>query len=193
MRTLSWFVCLGVIASVWGGAAMSAELQAEVKEHLGSPTLFVNGEPRVPMVFYGWAGSRGPQPVTIGPEWKQFSATFVAPEDDEGAAGVQFRVGGGPPGTVWVDDVWLYAGPKQEHPTENMLRFGDWESPKAEMEKTWVLFQRTDEGADVEWDVDTQEKVSGEQSCRVTIRGGGKSLMHAHFYQTGMSVRKGQE
>jgi beta-galactosidase len=172
---------------------MSAELRAEVKEHLGSPTLFVNGEPRVPMVFYGWAGSQGPKPVAIGPQWKQFSVTFVAPEDNEGSAGVQFRVGGGPPGTVWVDDVRLYPGPKQEHPTENMLRFGDWESTKAEMEKTWVLFQRADEGADVEWDVDTQEKVSGKQSCRVTIRGGGKSLMHAHFYQTGMSVKKGQE
>ncbi|MBM3472310.1 MAG: hypothetical protein FJX75_03425 [Armatimonadetes bacterium] len=177
---------------VGGGPVAAADLRAEVRDHLGSPTLFVNGTPQTPLVFYGWAGSRGIKGVPVGPEWKEYSLTFTAPEDNAGQAGVQIRVGGGPPGTVWIDDCRLYLGPKQEHPTENLLRFGDWESARAEMAQTWVLFQRADEGADVEWDVDTQEKVSGEQSCRVTIRGSGQNPMHAHFYQTGMTVKEGQ-
>jgi hypothetical protein len=185
--------CWCITVLLMGGGRVSADLRAEVKDHLGSPTLFVNGEPRVPLVFYGWAGSQPSAAVTIGPGWKQLKVTFTAPEDNQGNAGVQFRVGGGPPGTVWVDDVWLYPGPFQEHPTENMLRFGDWESPKAQMEGTWVLFQRQDEGADVEWDVDTQEAATGRQSCRITIRGSGNSPMHAHFWQSGMTVKEGQQ
>jgi len=171
---------------------MSADLHAEVRPHLGSPTLFINGEPRVPLVFYGWAGSQGIRGAPVGPEWKEYSVTFTAPEDNAGNAGVQVRVGGGPPGTVWIDDAKLYPGPKVEQPTENLLTFGDWESPKAEMERTWVLFQRADQGADVEWDVDRADRVSGEQSCRVTIRGAGGNPMYAHFWQSGMSVEEGQ-
>jgi len=177
---------------ILGGSTVSADLQAEVKDYQGSPTLFVNGEPRVPLVFYGWAGTRGAKVVTLGPEWQEYHLSFIAPEDNAGHAGVHFRVGGGPPGTVWLDNVQLYPGEKQDESPENMLTFGDWEGTKADMEQTWVLFQRTDEGADAEWGLDTDAKVSGDQSCRITIRGGGKESMHIHFYQTGMTVKKGE-
>jgi hypothetical protein len=73
-----------------------------------------------------------------------------------------------------------------------MLRFGSWEGSKAEMEGAWVLFQRADQGADVEWDVDRDEKVSGQQSCRVTLRGAGDNPMYVHFWQSGMTVREGE-
>ena len=185
-------VC-AVLLLPWGVTVL-ADMRAEVKPHNGSPTLHVNGEPRVPLVFYGWAGSRGAKVVDVGPEWQQHHLTFIAPEDNDGSMGVHIRVGGGPPGTVWVDDVRLYPGEPQDDPPENMLRHGDWEGTKEEMESTWVLFQRIEDGADAEWDVDTDTKLSGEQSCRLTIRGGGApgNFMHLHFYQTGMSVKQGQ-
>ncbi len=188
-RSLLTFLLMGAIAM---SASQVWSLEAQVKEHLGSPTLLVNGQPRVPLVFFGWAGTRGPRPVKIGPKWQQLHVTFVCPEDNAAHGGVQFRVGGGPPGTVWVDDCRFYRGEFREHPPENMLKFGDWESPKAEMEGTWVLFQRKQDGADVEWDVDRSTKVSGEQSCKITIRGGGKNPMHAHFFQSGMNLKQGQ-
>ena len=182
-----------LIASVIaGGTSASGQLTAEVKPYAESPALLVNGEPIVPMVFWGHGTQGGAKVVTLEPEWREFSLTFVAPEDNDGSMGVHIRFGGGPPGTVWVDDVQLYRGGKQEAPQANMLRFGDWEATKAEVEQTWTLFQREDEGADVDWDVDGDEAFSGRQSCRVTLRGGGKSFMHAHIYQSGMSVAKGE-
>ena len=190
MRLLDVIIIGGVASIVFGHA--SCALEAAVRDHKGSPTLFVNGEPTAPMVFYGAARGAVPEPVTLGLEWQQLTYTFVAPEDNEGNAGVQFRVGAGPPGTVWLDDVRLYPSEPQDDPPENMLRFGDWEGTKEEMEATWVLFQRQDQGVDAEWDVDRGAKVSGEQSCKITIRGGGKSLMHIHFFQTGMTVKEGQ-
>lgn len=194
LRPISMTVVVAVSTVVLMGQRhdVSADLRAEVKSHLGSPTLFVNDIPQVPLIFFGWAGSDGITAVRVGPEWKQYSVTFVAPETNDGQAGVQVRVGGGAPGTVWVDDVWLYPGPYQERPTQNLLRFGDWESTKEEMERVWVLFQRRDEGADVEWDIDRTTRVSGDQSCRIVIRSAGTSPMHAHFYQTGMTVVEGQ-
>jgi len=173
-------------------AQTGAALEAAVKEYHGSPTLIVNGKPAVPLVFFGWAGQRGPEPVKIGTEWQQLSYSFTAPEDNAGTSGVQFRVGGGPPGTVWVDDVRMYPGEPQEKPPVNMVKFGDWERPKAEMDGTWCLFVKKEEGADAEWDVDRSTKVTGEQSCRITVRNGGANLMYAHFYQSGMTVKKGE-
>ena len=107
---------------LFASASAACALEAAVKDHLGSPTILVNGKPTVPLVFYGWAGTPAPPSVTIGPEWQHFVYTFIAPEDNAGQAGVQFRVGGGPPGTVWLDDVWLYPGEPQHDPPENMLR-----------------------------------------------------------------------
>ena len=185
---------LSVIAAgtIVGGAVAGAQLTAEVRPHAGSPALFINDEPTVPMVFWGHGTVRGAKVVTVGPEWQEYSLTFIAPEDNDGSAGVHFRFGGGPPGTVWIDDVRLYPGEKQAAPDENMLRFGNWEGDKAEMEQAWTLFQRQDEGADVEWDVDTEEAARGDQSCRVTMQGTGKNFMHVHVYQSGMSVTKGE-
>jgi hypothetical protein len=169
----------------------AAGLQAEVREHLGSPTILVNGKPTVPLVFFGWVGGASTQIVTLGPEWKQYGYTFVCPEDtDEG--GLQFRVGGGPPGTVWVDDVRLYPGEKQDHPTENLARNGDFEGTRDEVAKAWTLFQRPQDGADVSWDLDPALKISAEQSLRITIRGGGQNPMHAHFFQSGITLKQGQ-
>jgi len=174
--------------------AMSLQLQAEVKDHLGSPTLFVGGKPRVPMIFFGFAGDMGPQPVQIGPEWRELHVTFRVPEDNPDHFGVQFRVGGGPPGTVWVDDVRVYPGAWREEvdPGENRLKQGGFEGSLEDVSAAWILFQRADQGADVSYALDTTEKTEGNQSLRIDIRGGGGNPMHAHFFQTGMTARKGE-
>ena len=187
MHCLSLIACLNA-----GGAAVAApSLQAEVREHLGSPTIFVNGKPTVPLVFFGWVGGASTHVVTLGPEWKEYGYTFIAPETTD-QAGLQFRVGGGPPGTVWVDNVRLYPGEKQDNPPENLARCPDFEGTRDDIARGWTLFQRPQDGADVSWDIDTSTKVSGQQSLRITIRGSGQNPMHAHFFQGGLTVAQGQ-
>jgi len=172
--------------------AMSVQLQAEVKDHLGSPTIFVDGKPQVPMVFFGIGGAAAPQAVQLGTEWQEMHVTFRVPEDNEGHFGVQFRVGGGPPGTVWVDDARVYAGEWREgtDPAGNRLKQGGFEGSLEEVSAVWSFFERTDMGADVSYALDNTDKTEGNQSLRLDIRGAGGDGMHVHFFQTGMSAKK---
>jgi len=167
-------------------------MDAEVRTHGGSPTVFVNGKAISPLMFFGWAGGGGPTVKQIGTEWREHSLTFVAPEDNAGKAGIHFRVGGGRPGTVWVDNVRFYPGPKVDAPTENWVRQGDWEGTKEQIGGDWTLFQATYAGADADWALDRTTKVTGSQSLRIDIRHPGKDRMHLHFHQSGYTVRKGQ-
>lgn len=170
----------------------SCALEAKVTNYQGSPMIFVNGKPISPLTFFGWEGGGGPTVKEIGTEWKEYSVTFVAPEDNEGHAGIHFRVGGAGPGTVWVDNVKLYPGVKIQDPKENWVREGDWEGTKEEISKHWSLFQAKYAGADADWSLDTSTKVTGKQSVRIDIRNGGENTMHLHFYQSGYTVKKGQ-
>ncbi len=186
------FACLVALGGILMASQARAALDAAVKPHQGSPTIFVNGKPTSPLMFFGWATGAGPTAARIDTEWKEYSLTFIAPEDNEGHAGVHFRVGGAGPGTVWVDNVRLYPGPKVEEPTENLLRHGDWEASKEEIGQAWSLYQAEYAGADADWSLDPTTKVTGQQSVRIDIRNAGRETMHLHFYQTGCTVKKGQ-
>jgi hypothetical protein len=167
-------------------------LEAEVRTHQGSPMIFVDGEPVSPLMFFGWARYGGPTVKTIDTEWKEYHITITAPEDNEGKAGIHFRVGGAGPGAVWADNVKFYPGPKVEAPAENWARQGDWEGTREEISRDWTLFQAEHAGAEAEWTLDPATKVTGAQSLRIDIKNAGKDRMHLHFFQSGYTVKKGE-
>jgi len=168
-----------------------AALVAEVKDHQGSPTIFVNGKPLSPLLFFGWEGGGGPTVKTIDTEWREYYLTCISPEDTD-RAGIHFRVGGDGPGTVWVDNVRFYLGPRVDEPAENWVRHGDWEGTKEEVGQDWTLFQADYAGAKAEWTLDPTTKVTGQQSLRIDIKNAGTDRMHLHFYQSGYTVQKDQ-
>lgn len=168
-------------------------LTAEVKVVNGSPTLVVDGKPTAPLMFFGWASGGHPYTFTLDTTWKTYGFSFTAPEDNEGSFGVHVRLGGSGPGTVWIDDVRLYEGDRDDSSSANMLELGGWEGTRAEAARVWHLFtDKASYGSEAEWDVVDDEAAEGRQSCRLTIKSGGFSTMHCHFYQSGMSCKRGR-
>ncbi|MFO7976065.1 MAG: beta-galactosidase [Candidatus Hydrogenedentota bacterium] len=180
-----WIVLLGALLA--GGA--SAGLTTEVKDHLGAPALFVNNEPTVPMMLFGWDRGPGATVVELDTAWREYHVTFTAPENNAGNCGVHLRFGNAP-GTVWIDQVKFYAGEYRPDSRENRLECGDWECERAAADDAWKLFVKTDEGAEASWAFDKEVKHSGEQSCRLSVAKAGTETMHVHFYQTGLTVEK---
>jgi hypothetical protein len=183
-----------MITAISGRApSEAAGLTAEVRSVAGSPTLYIDGKPTAPMMFFGWAADGQPYSFVLDTEWQTYGFTFTAPEDNAGHFGIHIRLGGDGPGTVWIDDVRLYPGERDDRSDTNLVRFGGWEGTKDEVGRAWHLF--TDEqryGSDAEWDTVTDIQAEGDRSCRLIIRKPGTSTMHCHFYQTGMTCRKGR-
>lgn len=183
------------IASAFGVVTHEAlAVTAEVKDLHGSPTLFVDGKPTSPLTFFGWASGGRPYTFTLDTEWKTYGFTFTAPENNEGNFGVHIRFGGSGPGTVWIDDVRVIEGPRDDPAARNMLRIGGWEGAKEEIGRAWRLFtDKASYGSEAEWDVVEGDAPEGTRACRLVIRSGGSSTMHVHFYQTGMTCRRGRQ
>jgi hypothetical protein len=176
-----------------GVAARAEALKTEVKDFHGSPALFVNGEPTVPMMFFGWARGGRPYTFVLDKEWDTYGFSFTAPEDNEGNFGVHIRLGGSGPGTVWIDDVRVCEVDSDGRTSANMLDFGDWEGSKEEIGRAWHLFtDKKAHGSDADWDIVTEDVPEGSRACRIVIRSGGSSTMHCHFYQTGMTCTQGR-
>ncbi len=173
------------------GAASASALTARVERVNGSPTLLVNGKPRAPLMFFGWAQGAGPTLVNVSKAWRQYHVSFVAPEDNEGHCGVHVRVST-QAGAVWVDDARFYEGRFRPQGGENRLRCGDWEQDRATVEKAWTLFVKREAGAKADWQPDTTTYQAGKQSCKITIEHPGGATWHVHLYQTGLTVKKGK-
>jgi len=181
------------LAAVGATTRRARALTAEVRDLHGSPTLFVDGEPAAPLIFFGWALGGRTYTFTLDTEWKTYGFTFTAPEDNEGNFGVHIRLGGSGPGTVWIDDVRVCEADAQDAPSANLLRFGGWEGSKAEVGEAWRVFtDKKNYGSEAEWDVVDDEAVEGTRACRLDVRSGGSSTMHCHFYQTGMTCEAGR-
>jgi beta-galactosidase len=168
-------------------------LTAEVKTLNGSPTLLIDGKPTAPLMFFGWASGGGTYAFELDTQWKTYGFSFTAPQDNQGNFGVHIRLGGNKPGTVWIDDVRVYEGTRDDATTANLLRFGGWEGTRAEVAQAWHLFtDKRSYDSEAEWDVVTDEVAEGKRACRVKILSGGSNVMHCHFYQSGMSCKKGK-
>lgn len=99
-------------------------LPVTVEDHLGRPAIHVDGQPVAPLMFFGIPQGTPVKTVEVGPEWREFHLTFVPDEDNMGMGGIQVRFGGGPPGTVWVDDCRVYPGEYHDEPHANMVTLG---------------------------------------------------------------------
>jgi hypothetical protein len=189
--------CVLVLAAALALSVATSDLlavTAEVKELHGSPTLFVDGKPTAPLIFFGWASGGRPYTFTLDTEWKTYGLTFTAPENNEGNFGVHIRFGGSGPGTVWIDDVRVVEGDRDDNRAANMLRFGGWEGTKEEVGQAWHLFtDKESYGSEADWEIVEGDAPEGSRACRLTIQSGGSSTMHCHFYQTGMSCKGGRQ
>lgn len=181
-----------ILLTALASAAWPAQ-RVQVKPYLGSPTIFLDDKPTSPLMFFGWAGGGGPTTLHLTTEWQQFAITVTAPETTDGDAGIHFRVGGGGPGTVWVDDVRVYPGPKADNPPTNFVRQGDFEGTRDEVSRAWSFFQADYASAKATWELDPQVKVSGRQGLRIDIENAGENTMHLHWYQKGYRVTQGQQ
>lgn len=183
-------LCLGGTLTM---TRCAGALTVQVKDHLGSPMIHVDGKPISPLMFFGWASGSGPVVREIGTQWQELHYTFTAPETTDGKSGIHFRVGGEGPGTVWVDNVRCYPGPKVDNPAEDWVRQGSFEGTREEIEKEWSFFQADYAGARTTWTLDRDTKVTGNQSLRIEVQNGGENRMHLHWYQVGYSVDKGKQ
>lgn len=188
---LWWFLVLLLVG--WGAVPGMCELVAEVKDHLGSPTLFINGQPEVPFMFYGYADSAlQATRVEAGPEWQEVTIPFTAPEDNSGSCAIHMRVGD-LAGKVWVDSVSLREVANGKPAEPNLVQMGDWEGEEVALRNHWTLWTNPDSGVKASWSPDRQIFKEGAQSGRIDIDVPGKGPVDAHLIQTGMSVRKGQK
>lgn len=186
-RTVLALCLLGVVPWHVHGAG----LLAEVKTLHGSPTLFVDGKPRTPMMFFGWAGGGTATPITITTEWRPFRVPFIAPEDNNGHCGVHLRVGD-VAGTVWVDEAKLYEGAYRPDARNEQVRCGGFEGDADPHARGWFLYVKRDVGAKATGAVDTTTAHGGKAAYRISIEKPGKQSWHVHLIHSGMSVKKGK-
>ncbi|MCL4734434.1 MAG: beta-galactosidase [Candidatus Omnitrophica bacterium] len=165
---------------------------AEVKDHLGSPTLFIDGKPEVPFMFYGYADSAfSPTRAETGPEWKEVVIPFTAPETNEGSCAIHIRVGD-QAGKVWLDEVSLREVIDGKAAGSNLVQMGGWEEDESDLRNHWTLWANTGAGVKASWSVDRTTFKEGAQSGRIDVDIPGRGPVDAHLIQTGMSVRQGQ-
>lgn len=167
-------------------------LPVEVRDHVGSPAIYVGGEPIVPLMFFGIPQEHRHGTAELTPEWQECRFVFVPDEDNQDMGGVQFRVGGGPAGSVWVDDCRVHEGPPDAPLSANMLREGGFEGSAEEVAAAWTLWTSPEADVDVSYTLDAENPAEGRQCLRIDIRKSGDHPMHAHFFQSGMAYRKGQ-
>lgn len=154
-------------------------LTAEIRSVEGTPTLFVHGQPYSPLMFYGTLRLGGRAiPGAVTREWRRFSTTFVAAETQPNT-GLHLRLGGGKPGTVWVDDVTFV---DLAQPERNLVRRGTF--AEEGWREDWVLFVKREVGAEA-----TAHR-EGE-ALRVEIQNGGQAPWHVHLYQVGHRLEQG--
>lgn len=163
------------------GINQASALTAEVKNHLGSPTIMIDGKPQTPLILWTYPPGRVPKTAQIDTQWKKQTLTFTAPLDDPGAAAIHIRVGQ-TTGTVWLDDVRFFEGEANARNPVNMVRHGDWEAPRPELDSAWVLLYAT-------WKTDAAEKVSGKQSCRIEVT---DTKNGPHMIYQGLKIQKGK-
>lgn len=166
-------------------------LPVTVEDHLGRPAIHVDGQPVAPLMFFGIPQGTPVKTVEVGPEWREFHLTFVPDEDNMGMGGIQVRFGGGPPGTVWVDDCRVYPGEYHDEPHANMVTLGGFEATDEEVARYWSLWTSPVEGADASLAVDTTDPAEGERCLKVDLRVAGSHPMHVHLIHAGMTYQKG--
>lgn len=161
--------CL-TLSSAPAAASEQPPLTAEIRGIDGTPTLFIDDKPYSPFICWGSpGGGRGVVPVSVEPQWQQFSTSFEAFEHQSNAA-LHIRMGGGPANRLWVRNA---AFSEDGAPESNVVRSASFGTG---WEKDWTLFVRTDTGAKAS----AQAEDGG---LRIDIVDSGKDRMFVHLLQ----------
>ena len=154
-------------------------LEARVDVRNGVPTLLVGGEPMPPFVLFHTAGgSAQAMACQAEPEWRRFSFSFRAPNDDD-RVGLHIR-NIAPVGDWFVDDARFFEGTLDDPLSGNLLEGGDFEGEA--LPDAWRYFLNPATGAAAEYSL--AEPAREGQSClRVSITSPGTIDYEIHIYQ----------
>lgn len=166
--------------------------EVKVNSESGQPRLLFNGEPQVPMSFFGWALDQ-PQRMAADAGWRHANLRFVSSENStNGGFIILFnRLDAGLPGSVWLDDVRFSSCEMGETAGTNELAGGDFEYGSGQLPSGWTLSFEKNAGVDASWQFDKNDAASGQRSLRVDIRQNPPSGWLG-LEVKGLTVRKGQ-
>ncbi|MFA6174517.1 MAG: beta-galactosidase [Kiritimatiellales bacterium] len=152
-------------------ASGAAPLAVKISDTGGQPQFSVNGQPQVPMSFFGWALDQ-PQRAATDANWRHASLRFVSPENStNGGFIILFnRLDEGIPGSVWLDDVRFYTGDADNSSGSNKIEDGDFEQSGGQLPAGVALSFGKNAGVEASWRFDEKNAASGSRSLRVDIR-----------------------
>lgn len=141
-------------------------LDVAIKSANGQPQLVVNGEPQVPLSFFGWALEQ-PQRTAVDAGWREANLRFVADEKTDGFIILFNRIDEGIPGSLWIDDLRVSTGDEAGKPvdSEDVM-----EQCGAELPAGWAVTFGRNAGVDASWEYDGKVFVSGTRSLRIDVR-----------------------
>jgi len=141
-------------------------LDVTIKSAGGQPQLVVNGEPQVPLSFFGWALDQR-QRTAVDAGWREVNLRFVAEENTDGFIILFNRIDEGVPGSLWIDDLRVSAGSESVEPS---ARADPMEHCGTELPAGWALTFGRNAGVDASWEYDGNVSASGTKSLRIDIR-----------------------
>jgi len=184
---------LCLLAAVFALVSFPASaLTCYVKPHLGAPALLIDGKPVPPLIFFCRAElDYPPTPLEIGTEWRKYTLTFTPPEDNEGEAAFQLRLGGYS-GTVWLDDVQLHEGRPGALKGPNLIPEGDFEGDFASVEQYWKYWKTSKRTIDFNWALDRTTAAHGQSSLKLEVGRAGVDPIDIHIFREALSFKKGR-
>lgn len=156
----AWFALLGSKASC---------LDVGIRAVNDQPQMVINGEPQVPISFFGWALEQ-PQRTAVDSRWRHVKLQFVAAEGTNGFNILFNRLDEEIPGSLWLDDLHLSTGEAGKPGEQNPTAGGDMEHCGTGLPAGWAVTFGRNAGVDASWEFDGKEFVSGSRSLRFDIR-----------------------
>lgn len=139
-------------------------LEVAIKPADSQPQLVIDGEPQVPLSFFGWALEQ-PQRTAVDADWREVNMRFVADENTDGFIVLFNRIDEGLPGSLWIDGLQVSTGdgrPLQS--TDAMEKCG------AALPDGWAVTFGKNAGVEASWEFDGNVSASGSRSLRIDVR-----------------------
>jgi len=141
-------------------------LDVAIKPANGQPQLVINGEPQVPLSFFGWALEQ-PQRTAVDADWREVNLRFVADENTDGFVILFNRIDEGIPGSLWIDDLHVSTGNELDKPAVGADLM---EQCGSQLPAGWALTFGRNAGVDASWEYDGKVFASGTRSLRIDVR-----------------------
>jgi len=150
--------------SLFGSAASCLDVGIEPAN--GQPQLVINGDPQVPLSFFGWALEQ-PQRAAVDAGWREVSLQFVADEKTDGFIILFNRIDEGIPGSLWIDELRVSTGNETGKPAADSDVM---EQCGSQLPAGWAVTFGRSAGVDASWEYDRNVFVSGTRALRIDVR-----------------------